>query len=76
MLHEYFHAGISIIDKPRYLRFFGPTIQAARISFEEQKKLYVKDVEGQYGAQALEQAFEATPDLDKPLFVHRSTLEA
>ena len=74
MLHEYYHAGISFIDKNRYLRFFSPLINASRVTFEEQKQGYLKDVESHFGANTLDAAFEATDDLEKPLFVHRLTL--
>lgn len=32
MLHEYYYAGISFIDKDRYEHFFGPSIDAAKAS--------------------------------------------
>ena len=76
MLHEYFQAGISVIDKTRYTRFFGPAIDASRVRFEEQKKQYLKDVERSFNSTSLDSSFRATPDLEKPLFVHRMTLRS
>lgn len=68
MTHEYFYAGVSFIDKPRYLRFFGPSIEAAKLSFEQEKAKYIQAVEEEHATQ-LDEAFERTPDLEKPFFV-------
>ncbi|MCI0617818.1 hypothetical protein L0244_33005, partial [bacterium] len=59
MLHEYFYAGISFIDKQRYLKFFGPAIDEARISFYREKEKYIKDLESSQGKN-LDEAFEKT----------------
>lgn len=67
ILHEYFYAGISFIDQQRYVKFFGPAINAARISFSKEKERYVEDIEGM-SVQGLEKAFDETPDLEKPFF--------
>ncbi len=74
MLSEYYDAGVSIIDKDRYLKFFGPTINSSRLRYDEQKEAYLKEVEknaGRQGRETLDKAFADTPDLEKPLFVHR-----
>ena len=68
MLHEYFYAGISFIDKNRYEHFFGPSIDAAKTSFEKEKLGYIEELE-QTSTQSIDDAFEQTPDLDKPFFV-------
>jgi len=66
MLQRYY-PGVSFIDKPRYLRFFGPTIRESRISFSEQKEKYLRGTENAFSAQ-LDEMFEGTPDLEKPFF--------
>ena len=68
MLNEYYYAGISFIDKDRYKRFFGPSIDAAKISFEKEKTKYLNELEETY-TRNIEDAFEKTPDLEKPFFV-------
>ena len=68
MLHEYFYAGISFIDKERYIRFFGPSIDAAKASYKQEKEKYCALVE-QKNISKLDDAFEKTPDLEKPFFV-------
>jgi len=68
MLNEYFYAGVSFIEKSRYQKFFGPSISAARTTFEEQKQHYLKEVEEAYRGE-FDEAFESTPDLEKPFFV-------
>lgn len=68
MLHEYYYAGISFIDKDRYKRFFGPSIDAAKISYENEKNSYVRAVE-ETSTRELDYAFNKTPDLEKPFFV-------
>jgi len=68
MLHEYYYAGISFIDKDRYVRFFGPSIDAAKVSFEKEKTNYINELEKTY-TRDIDDAFEKTPDLEKPFFV-------
>jgi hypothetical protein len=68
MLHEYYYAGISFIDKDRYLRFFGPSIDAAKTSYEKEKTSYITEVEDTY-TRDIDDAFDKTPDLEKPFFV-------
>jgi hypothetical protein len=68
MLNEYYYAGISFIDKDRYIRFFGPSIDAAKASYEKEKTNYIADLEETY-TRHLDEAFDKTPDLEKPFFV-------
>ena len=68
MLHEYYYAGVSFIDRQRYLRFFGPSVDSARASYEKEKLRYVKEVEKK-SVDALDDEFNRTPDLEKPFFL-------
>lgn len=68
MLQEYFYAGVSFIDRPKYLRFFGPSVDAARASYEREKLKYVQDVENK-NVSVLDDEFDRTPDLEKPFFL-------
>ena len=70
MLNEYFYAGVSFIDGPRYLKFFGPAINTAKLVYREQKEAYLRDTEATSSAE-LDDRFERLPDLQKPLFVSR-----
>ena len=68
MLHEYYYAGISFIDKDRYVRFFGPSIDAAKASYENEKISYISELEDTYPGD-LDDVFDKIPDLEKPFFV-------
>ena len=68
MLHEYFYAGVSFIDKGRYEHFFGPSISAAKIVFHQERMNFVTDLE-QYYVRNVDEVFEEMPDLEKPFFV-------
>ena len=68
MLHEYYYAGISFIDKDRYEHFFGPSINAAKASYKKERDSYIEEIEETY-AEDIDAAFEQTPDLEKPFFV-------
>lgn len=68
MLHEYYYAGVSFIDKTRYLNFFGPSINVARASYNQEKSKYLRLAE-RVNAESLDKAFDLTPDLEKPFFV-------
>ena len=68
MLHEYYYAGISFIDKDRYERFFGPSIDAAKAFYEKERDSYIEELEDTY-TKDIDAAFEQTPDLEKPFFV-------
>ena len=68
MLQEYYYAGVSFVDKKRYLRFFGPSIDAAKASYHQERTDYVVHVEDKY-VKELDEAFIGTADLEKPFFV-------
>jgi len=68
MLHEYFYAGVSLIDKERYLRFFGPSIDAAKAAYKAEKDKYIAETE-QIHVKDLDDAFDKMPDLEKPFFM-------
>ncbi len=67
MLHGYYYAGVSFIDKKRYEQFFGSSIDQAKISYERERDAYVADLEKVY-AKDVDDAFNATPDIEKPFF--------
>jgi len=69
MLHEYFYAGVSFIDKSRYLKFFGPSVSQARIAYEEQVDKYLQETEQTHRRQEFDEEFDRIPDLEKPFFV-------
>ena len=71
MLNESYLSGTSLIDKKRYLVFFDSVISTARLQFQEQKQQYLDEIESSATGLTLESQFESTPDLEKPLFVHR-----
>ena len=67
MLHEYYYAGISFIDKSRYEHFFGPSISAAKTSYLEERANYVADMESS-SLEEIDEIFERTSNLEKPFF--------
>jgi len=69
MLHEYFYAGVSFVDKAAYLRFFGPSVRQARLAYSEERDRYLNETERAYNSKDWDAAFERTPDLEKPFFV-------
>ena len=69
MLQEFYFSGTAFIDRPRYFRFFGAQIEEAKLSFAQQKTLYVSALERVGGRQKLEEEFARTPELEKPYFV-------
>lgn len=69
MLQEFYYASTAFIDRPRYIKFFGPQIEQAKLSFEGQKALYVSSLERLSSSQELEDSFTRTPELEKPYFV-------
>ena len=68
MLQEYYYAGISFIDREKYLRFFGPSIDVAKASYRDERAHYVNQVEDGYVSE-LDETFADTADLEKPFFV-------
>lgn len=69
MLQEFYHAGTAFIDRPLYIKFFGPQIEEARLSFRQQKDFYISALEKACSPEELEESFVRTPDLEKPYFV-------
>lgn len=69
MLHEYFYAGISFVDRARYVKFFGRSISQAKLVFQEQRDKYLAETPHTYRADQVDEAFERIPDLEKPFFV-------
>jgi SIR2-like domain len=69
MMQEYYSAGVVFVDKPRYQKFFGPTINAAKTKFAEEKERYLAEAATAPGE--VDKAFENTPDLEKPFFVQQ-----
>ncbi len=67
MLHGYYYAGVSFIDKKRYEQFFGSSIDQAKISYERERDAYVAELEKVY-VKDVDDAFNATPDIEKPFF--------
>ena len=49
MLHEYFYAGISFIDRGRYERCSGPAVDLAKASFDREVDGYIQDIEDRFG---------------------------
>jgi len=70
MLQEYFGAGIVLIDRARYEKFFGPSINAARTTYREERDKYIEELT-QSATKDLDAEFERTPDLEKPFFVQQ-----
>ena len=70
MLNEYYFAGASFVDGPRYLKFFGSAINTSKLVYNEQKEAYLRDTEAT-SSTGLDDRFEKLPDLQKPLFVSR-----
>lgn len=70
MLRSYQDAGVNCIDRKRFLQVFGPYVNAARASLQLEKERYLDSAEAHFGDD-LEETFERTPDLEKPLFVHK-----
>ena len=67
MIGEYFFAGIEFIDRARYERYFGRMIDASKALYREEIEGYIRDLEDD--AERLEDAYEKTQDLEKPLVV-------
>ena len=49
MLQSYFHAGVAFIDRERYLRYFGPAIETAKLSFERERQALIESGEAESG---------------------------
>ncbi len=68
MLGEYFTSGIQIIDKKRYSEFFSKPIRQARLAYKEVAAHFHQTVEERF-ARGIDEAFDKTPDLEKPFFI-------
>jgi hypothetical protein len=69
MLSEYYYAGVTFIDKPRYRKFFGPAVNQAKLDFKEQIQKYLDETEQTDRLHEFDEAFDRVPDLEKPFFV-------
>ena len=70
MLQEYLAAGVVLIDAPRYEQFFGSAINVARTTFQKERDSYLREFADQ-SPDTIDAAFEATPPLQKPIFVQQ-----
>ena len=70
MLQEYFGAGVVLVDKSRYERFFGPSIDEANITYEAERERYLKEFSS-LSPKDLDSTYKSTPDLEKPIFVQQ-----
>lgn len=69
MLHEYYYAGVSFIDRVRYNKFFGPCIQQSKLDYSQQVERYLDETMQTHQRQSYDADFDRTPDLQKPFFV-------
>jgi hypothetical protein len=69
MLSEYFYAGVTFIDKPRYRKFFGPAVNQAKLDYKDQVQKYLDETEQTDRLHDFDEAFDRVPDLEKPFFV-------
>jgi hypothetical protein len=60
-------ASIPVVDQGQFNELFGRRIDLAVLDFAREKEKYIASVE--VNQRELEEAFEATPDIEKPLFV-------
>ena len=68
MLQDFYYAGVEVIDTASYERYFMPVISQSRLSFQKVKDEYEHGVFQTYSP-GYEEAFDQTPDLEKPFFV-------
>lgn len=72
LLDTFYNSGITIIDQKQYRRFFGVAIDQAKIQFEKEKQRFIDQLEdSRISIAELDEAFEKTPDLEKPIFVQQ-----
>lgn len=71
LLNELYASGINFIDKDNYNQFFDADIELAKLNYESEKRKYIDLLGVEYNIAELDQAFNATPDLEKPLFVEQ-----
>jgi len=70
MLQEYFGTGVVVVDKTRYEKFFGPSIDVANTTYKEERDRYLKEFSS-VSPPELDVAYQQTPDLEKPFFVQQ-----
>ena len=68
MQGEYFDAGASFVDAKLYKLFFAPLVDSAKHSLAEQLRMHIEDFSDEE-RRRLGDAFQSTPDLEKPFFV-------
>ena len=69
MLNEYYYAGVTFIDQPRYRKFFGPAVNQAKLDYKDQVQKYLDETEQTDRLHEFDEAFDRVPDLEKPFFV-------
>lgn len=69
MMQEYYSSGVVLVDKRRYQKFFGPSINAAKTKYAEERDKYLK--EAATSPAKVDELFAQTPDLEKPFFVQQ-----
>jgi hypothetical protein len=74
MFQEFFEAGAIFVDRNRHMRMFGPSIDEARLSFRDQQERFLAE-SGRSDMEQFEDAFERTPDLQKPFFTTQMGLQ-
>src|ERR1019366_2028214 len=67
MLSELLTSGIEVIDAKKYGEYFNSLIRQARLSFKEVLQHYQQTVRAKF-SMSMEEAFDRTPDLEKPFF--------
>lgn len=67
MLSELLTTGVEVIDAKKYGEFFRPIIQQSRFTFKGVVQYYHVAVRENF-AMTIEEAFDRTPDLEKPFF--------
>ena len=69
---EFISAGLRLIDSDNYTRYFKEDIDAAKLEFEKERKVYIEEVEAESGLseREFEERFNAIPDIEKPMFVN------
>ena len=56
------------IDRRKFLEVFGKRIDIAKLDFDKEKQRYIETIE-RANLRDLEEAFETTPSIEKPLFM-------
>ena len=77
----YYAAGISVVDEAAYRQYFKPAISEANATLNREIENYVRSAdrtiqEQQRDRESILTAYQATPDLEKPLFVEQTGWKA